>query len=114
MIERKSWAEGHSVEHSAKIFLAECSTAFRIGHRRKYTRCGAVFPGVPPSLCLPYGVAVVDRSRPEVPDQGEANAPGDGEDRAVADRGAQQQPPQRVDDRREGLVLGEPAYPGWH
>src|SRR5260221_2124048 len=28
MIERKYWAEGHRVEHSAKIFLAECSTPF--------------------------------------------------------------------------------------
>ncbi len=64
--------------------------------------------------CLAYGVAVVDRSRPEVPNQGEANAPGEGEDGAVADRGPQQQPPQRVDDRREGLVRGEPAYPGGH
>jgi hypothetical protein len=66
------------------------------------------------ATCLLCGVAVVDRSRPEVPEQGEADAPGDGEDGAVADRGAQQQFPQRVDDGREGLVLGEPAYPGWH
>jgi hypothetical protein len=36
--------------------------------------------------CLPYGITVVYRSRPQVSDQGEANAPGDGEDRAVADR----------------------------
>jgi len=66
------------------------------------------------SASLPYGVAVVYRSRPQVSDQGEASAPGDSEDRTVSDRRAQQQPPQRVDDRREGLVGGEPAYPGWH
>src|SRR6266700_1714343 len=34
MIERKYWAEGHRVEHSAKKILAECSTSFRIGLRR--------------------------------------------------------------------------------
>src|SRR5216683_8093851 len=62
------------------------------------------------SAYLPYGVAVVDRSRPQVSDQGEANAPGDGEDGAVADRGPQQQSPHRVDDGGEGLVGGEPAY----
>ncbi len=66
------------------------------------------------SAYLLDGITVVDRSCPQVPEQGEEAAPGDGEDRAVADRGPQQQPPQRVDDRREGLVLGEPAYPGWH
>ena len=60
---------------------------------------------------LPYGVAVVDRSRPQVAEQGEASAPGDGEYSTISDRRAQQQPPQRVDDGREGLVLGEPAYP---
>jgi hypothetical protein len=64
------------------------------------------------SASLPYGVAVVDRSRPQVSDQGEANAPGDGKDGTVTDRGPQQQPPQRVDDGREGLVLGKPAHPG--
>ncbi len=63
------------------------------------------------SACLPDGIAVVDRSCPEVADQAEADAPGDGEDRAVADRGPQQQPPHCVDDGREGLVLGEPAHP---
>jgi hypothetical protein len=63
------------------------------------------------SAYLPYGIAVVDRSRPQVADQGEASAPGDGEDGTVADRRAQQQSPHRVDDGREGLVLGEPAYP---
>jgi len=66
------------------------------------------------SACLPYRVAVVDRSRPQVSDQGEANAPGDGEDGAVSDRGPQQQSPQRVDDGGEGLVLGEPAHPDRH
>ncbi len=62
------------------------------------------------SASLPCGVAVVDRSRPQIPDQGEASAPGDGEDGAVADRGPQQQSPHRVDDGGEGLVGGEPAY----
>src|SRR2546421_12959003 len=62
------------------------------------------------SAYLPNGVAVIYRSCPEVANQGEDDAPGDGEDRAVADRSSQQQPAQRVDDRREGLVLGEPAY----
>src|SRR5260221_13049997 len=66
------------------------------------------------SASLPYGVAVVDRSRPQVADQGEANAPGDGEDGTVADRRAQQQPAQRVDDGRERLVLGEPTYSDCH
>src|SRR6266481_3958563 len=66
------------------------------------------------SASLPYGVAVVDRSRPQVSDQGEASAPGDGEDGTVANRHTQQQPPHRVDDGREGLVLGEPAYPACH
>ncbi len=66
------------------------------------------------SACLPYRVAVVYRSRPQVSDQGEANAPGDGEDGAVSDRGPQQQSPQRVDDGGEGLVLGEPAHPDRH
>jgi len=66
------------------------------------------------SACLPYGVAVIDRSCPEVANQGEDDAPGDGEDRAVANRGPQQQSPQRVDDGREGLVLGEPAHPDRH
>ncbi len=66
------------------------------------------------SASLPYGVAVVDRSRPQVSDQGEARAPGDGEDGTVSDRRAQQQPPHRVDDGREGLVLGEPAHPDRH
>src|SRR5260370_2234509 len=41
------------------------------------------------SASLPYGVAVVDRSRPQVSDQGEASAPGDGEDGTVSDRSAQ-------------------------
>ena len=62
------------------------------------------------SASLPYGIAVVDRSRPQVSDQGETGAPGDGEDGTVSDRSPQQQPPQRVDDGREGLVGGEPAY----
>jgi hypothetical protein len=48
-------------------------------------------------ICLPYGVTVVDRSCPQVSDQG-----------------PHQQSPQRVDDGGEGLVLGEPADPGWH
>ena len=30
--ERKYWAEGHSVEHSAKIFLAECSTRLPLAY----------------------------------------------------------------------------------
>ena len=63
------------------------------------------------SAYLPYGVAVIYRSRPEVSDQGEANAPGNGEDGAISDWCAYQQPPQRVNDGREGLVLGEPAHP---
>ena len=63
------------------------------------------------SASLPYGVAVVYRPRPQVSKQGEASAPGNGEDGAVAGRRAQQQPPHRVDDGREGLVLGKPAYP---
>jgi hypothetical protein len=66
------------------------------------------------SASLPYRIAVVDRSRPQVSDQGEASAPGDGEDGTVADRRSQQQPAQRVDDGREGLVLGEPAYSDCH
>lgn len=66
------------------------------------------------SAYLPYGVAVVYRLRPEVPDQGEASAPGDGQYDAVSDRRAYQQPPQRVDNGREGLVLGEPAHPDRH
>ena len=60
---------------------------------------------------LPYGVAVIDRSCPEVANQGEDDAPGDGEDGTVSDRGSQQQPAQRVDDGCEGLVLSEPAHP---
>src|SRR5260370_2167295 len=63
------------------------------------------------SASLPYGVAVVDRSRPQVSDQGEEAAPGDGADGAVADRRAQHQPPPRVDDGGEGPVLSEPAPP---
>src|SRR5713226_2673990 len=30
MIERKYWAEGHRVEHSAQKICAECSTSFRV------------------------------------------------------------------------------------
>ena len=41
-------------------------------------------------------------------------APGDGEHAAVADRGAQEQPAERLHDRRERLVLGEPAQAGRH
>src|SRR5260221_1433014 len=63
------------------------------------------------SASLPYGVAVVYRSRPQVSDQGEEAAPGDGEGGTVSDRRAQQQPPQHVDDGREWLILGEPAHP---
>ncbi len=66
------------------------------------------------SASLPSGVAVVDRSRPEVSDQGEEAAPGDSEDGTVSDWGSQQQSPQRVDNGREGLVLGEPAHPDRH
>src|SRR5216684_66406 len=33
MIERKYWAEGHHVEHSAQKKCAECSTSFRIRFR---------------------------------------------------------------------------------
>ena len=40
------------------------------------------------SACLLYGITVVYRSRPEESDQGEANAPGDGEDGTVSDRRA--------------------------
>ena len=60
--------------------------------------------------CLPDGVAIVYRTRAQVAEQGKANAPGDGEDSAVANRRPQQQPPQRVNNGREGLVPGEPAY----
>ncbi len=38
--------------------------------------------------CLLDPTTVVDRSCPEVPAQGEADAPGDGEDQAVSDRRA--------------------------
>jgi hypothetical protein len=41
-------------------------------------------------------------------------APGDRDLRAVADRRAEQQSARRLDDRREGLVLGEPAHAGGH
>jgi hypothetical protein len=71
--------------------------------------------GAARSAYLPYGTAVVYRACPQVSDQDENRAPGDGENRTgAADRSSQQQPPQRVDGGREGLVLGEPAYPGWH
>src|SRR5260221_9654631 len=66
------------------------------------------------SACLPYGVAVVYRSPPQVADQGEAGAPGDGEDGTIANRGPQQQSPQRVDNGREGRELGEPPPPNRH
>src|SRR6266545_4254374 len=54
--------------------------------------------------CRGPGVAVEGRASPQVADQGDDGAPGDGEDRAAADGGAQQQAPQRLDDRRERLV----------
>ncbi len=63
---------------------------------------------------LPWGVAVIDRSCPQVANQGKDDAPGNSEDRAVTHQGPQQQSLQGVDDRREGLVLGEPAYPNRH
>jgi hypothetical protein len=66
------------------------------------------------SASLPWGVAVIDRSCPQVANQGKDDAPGNSEDRAVTHRGHKPQSPQGVDDRREGLVLGEPAYPNRH
>src|SRR6266542_2815805 len=65
-------------------------------------------------LRLAYGIAVVELPGPEEADQGDGGAPGDGDDCAVADRGAQQQPSQRLDDGGERLVLREPAQPGRH
>ena len=56
------------------------------------------------------GITVVNRLCPEGANQDQANAPGDGEDRALAaDWHPKQQPPQRVDDRREGPKLREPG-----
>jgi hypothetical protein len=57
---------------------------------------------------------VEHRPRPEVPGQCDADTPGECDDGAVADRCTHQQSPQRVDDRREGLVLSEPADPAGH
>src|ERR1019366_8386565 len=58
--------------------------------------------------------AVEHGPRPQVPGQRDGDTPGDGDDGAVANRCTHQQPPQRVDDRREGLVLSEPADPTGH
>src|SRR6266511_593637 len=59
-------------------------------------------------------IAVEQCLRPEVSGQCDAGAPGEGDHRVVSDRGAHQQSPQRLDDRGEGLVFGEPAQPGRH
>src|SRR6266705_2656792 len=45
--------------------------------------------------------------RPQVPDQGDPGAPGEGGGRVAARRGAGEQSTQRFDNRREGLVLRE-------
>src|SRR5664279_1974801 len=58
--------------------------------------------------------AVEHRPRPQVPGHADGDTPGGGDDGAVADRCTHQQPPQCVDDRREGLVLSEPADPCGH
>src|SRR3569833_4546317 len=47
------------------------------------------------------------RPRPEVAGEGDAEAPGDGLDRVTGGRVAVEQPAHGLDDRREGLVLGE-------
>ena len=48
--------------------------------------------------------------RPQIPGQCDAGAPGDGDKRGATVRRAGQQPPERVDDRRERLVRREPAH----
>src|SRR6202050_772532 len=50
--------------------------------------------------------------RPEVAAQGDDGAPDERDPRVVPDRLVRQQAAQGLDDRRERLVLGEPAQPG--
>src|SRR6478752_193416 len=56
------------------------------------------------------GIPVVELDRPDEPADGHGGAPGDREDAVATDRGAEQQPTQRLHHRRERLVLGEQAH----
>ena len=54
-------------------------------------------------------IAVIPPPGPQVTEGGKAGAPGGAEDGVVADWCAREQAPQGLDDRRKGLVLGEPV-----
>ncbi|MCW2912897.1 MAG: AfsR/SARP family transcriptional regulator [Actinomycetia bacterium] len=92
-------------------------TATRAALGEEFARRRAV---VPACASNPYGssprsrLAVEQLRGPEVCEHGDGEAPGDGDDPVVANRGAHQQPPDRLDDRGEGLVFGEDPDPGRH
>lgn len=60
------------------------------------------------SLSMP-GLTVVQPHRPYVPDDRVCHAPCEGDQTAVADGSAEQEAPQRLDDRGKRLVVGKPA-----
>src|ERR1700742_3872811 len=59
-------------------------------------------------------VAIEQVLGPDVAAEGDRDRPGDREHGAVADRRAEQQPADRLHDRRERLFFGEPAHRGRH
>src|ERR1700727_2399380 len=67
-----------------------------------------------PSAGAGCPAAVVEANGPEVAGEGDADAPGDGDDGVHADGAAGEQAADRLGDRGEGLVFGELAQPGRH
>ena len=85
-----------------------CGTATVVVLNRVWRRCRPKrSPQLRPRLRLP--LAVVEASRPQVADDRDPDAPGDGDQAARADRCSQQLATQRFDHRRDRLVLGEPG-----
>src|ERR1700694_664139 len=111
------WPSGETATAGRSSSSTRCQCRLRKSNQNPNAWPPVEYPSRHFELCdrsLADGVSVVCRSRPEVPDQRDHDAPGDGHDGAVADRRAQQQSTQGLDHRCEGLILGEPAHPRRH